>query len=107
MPVNRSQYLVKQLTDELATPESGKQSVVLNDNSKAKAILFSFAAGAGLAEHVAPLDATIQVISGTAAISVGDESVVGKPGTWIQMAARTPHSIQAKTPVVLLLTLVK
>ena len=71
--MNESQYLVKQLTDELATPESGKQSVVINDNSKTKVILFSFAAGAGLAEHVAPFDATIQIISGTAAMTVGDE----------------------------------
>lgn len=102
-----SKYLVKQLTDELATPESGKQSVVLIDNSKTKVILFSFAAGAGLAEHVAPFDATIQIISGMATLTVVDEVVEGKPGTWIQMAAKTPHSIKAKTPVVMLLTLVK
>jgi quercetin dioxygenase-like cupin family protein len=106
-PMNHPEYLVKQLTDELAIPALGKQSVVLNDNSKTKVILFSFAAGGGLAEHVAPFDATIQIISGTASLTVGDESVDGKPGTWIQMVAKTPHSIKAETPVVLLLTLVK
>ena len=105
--MNESQYLVKQLTDELATPESGKQSIVLIDSAKTKVILFTFAAGNGLAEHVAPFDATIQIISGRAALIVGDESVVGKPGTWIQMVARTPLSIKAETPVVMLLTLVK
>lgn len=105
--MNQSDYLLKQLADELPIPESGKQSVVLTDNSKTKVILFSFAAGAGIAEHVAPFDATIQVISGTALLTVGDESVDGKPGTWIQMVAKTPHSIQAETPVVMLLTLVK
>ena len=47
--MNESQYLVKQLTDELAIPESGKQSVVLVDNAKTKVILFTFAAGGGLA----------------------------------------------------------
>ena len=105
--MNESQYLVKQLTDELATPESGKQSIVLNDTPKTKVILFSFAAGAGLAEHVAPFDATIQIISGTAAFILAKEAVAGKPGTWIQMVAKTPHSIKAETPVVMLLTLVK
>ncbi len=35
-----SNYLVKQLAEEIATPESGKQSVVLIDNSKTKVILF-------------------------------------------------------------------
>lgn len=98
--MNQSEYLVKQLADQLAVPESGKQSVVLIDNSKTKVILFSFADGGGLAEHVAPFDATIQIISGTAALSVGEESVEGKPGTWIQMVAKTPHSIKAASPVV-------
>ena len=105
--MNQSEYFVKQLTDELAIPESGKQSIVLNDTPKTKVILFSFAAGAGLAEHVAPFDATIQIISGMATLTVGGESVEGKPGTWIQMVAKTPHSIKAETPVVMLLTLVK
>ena len=105
--MNEPQYLIRQLTDELANPESGKQSVVLTDNSKTKAILFTFAAGAGLAEHVAPFDATIQIVSGTATLTVGDESLEGKPGTWIQMVAKTPHSIKAHTAVVMLLTLVK
>ena len=105
--MNESQYLVKQLTDELATPESGKQSIVLTDNAKTKVILFTFAADGGLAEHVAPFDATIQIISGTAAMTVGDKSVEGKPGTWIQMTAKTPHSIKAESKLVMLLTLVK
>lgn len=102
-----SDYLIKQLTQELTIPETDKKSVVLLDNSKIKAILFSFAAGSGLAEHVARLDATIQIISGEAAITVGAESVDGMPGTWIQMTAKTPHSIAARTPVVMLLTLLK
>lgn len=105
--MNQPEYLIKQLNDELATPESGKQSVVLNNNSKTKVILFTFAAGAGLSEHVAPFDATIHIVTGTATLTVGDESVKGKPGTWIQMVAKTPHSIMAETPVVMLLTLVK
>jgi len=105
--MNQSEYQIKQLADELPIAESGKQSVVLTDNVKTKVILFSFAAGGGLAEHVAPFDATIQIISGTARLTVAAESVEGKQGTWIQMAAKTPHSIKAETPVVMILTLVK
>lgn len=105
--MNQPEYLIKQLADELAIPESGKQSIVLNDNPKTKVILFSFAAGAGLTEHIAPFDATIQIISGRVTLTVGDEFVGGKPGTWIQMVAKTPHSIKAETPVVMLLTLMK
>lgn len=105
--MKESNCLIKQLADEISFPESGKQSVVLLDNSKTKVVLFTFAAGGGLAEHVAPFDATIQIIAGTAALTVGDESEEGKPGTWIQMVAKTPHSIKAESPVAMLLTLVK
>jgi quercetin dioxygenase-like cupin family protein len=105
--MEESNYLIKQLADEITFPESGKQSVVLLDSSKTKVVLFTFAAGGGLAEHVAPFDATIQIIAGTAALTIGDESVEGKPGTWIQMVAKTPHSIKAESPVAMLLTLVR
>lgn len=100
-------YQIRQLADELQPPESGKLTAVLVDDANAKVVLFAFAAGSGLTEHVAPLPAIIQIIKGEAALTVGSESVVGKPGTWIQMAAKTPHSIKAKTPVVMLLTLLK
>jgi hypothetical protein len=30
-------------------------------------------------------------------LTVGKETVAGKPGTWIHMAAKTPHSIKAQT----------
>jgi len=100
-------YQIRQLVDELSLPESGKQSVVLEDDENAKVILFAFAAGSGLAEHVAPLPAIIQIIQGEATLTVGNESVNGKPGTWIQMAPRTPHSIQAQLPLIMLLTLLK
>ncbi len=100
-------FQIRQLTEELQPPESGKLSIVLTDDDNTKVVLVAFAAGAGLAEHVAPLPATIQINNGEAELTVGDEQVVGKPGTWIQMAAKTPHSIKATTPVIMLLTLLK
>ena len=100
-------FQVRQLADELQPPESGKQSIVLADYDNTKVVLFAFAAGDGLAEHVAPFPAIIQIIKGEAALTVGDESVAGKSGTWIRMAARKPHSIKAESQVVMLLTLLK
>ena len=102
-----SEYQIRQLADELQPPESGKQTIVLADDDNAKVVLFAFAAGGDLAEHVAPLPAIIQIIKGEASLTVGNETVAGKPGTWIQMAAKTPHSTKAQTPVVMLLTLLK
>ena len=100
-------YQIRQLMDEIQPQESGKQNIVLLDDTNTKVVLFAFAAGSGLTEHVAPFPAIIQIIKGEAAFTVGNESVAGKMGTWIQMAAKTPHSIQAESPVVMLLTLLK
>ncbi|MEX1028146.1 MAG: cupin domain-containing protein [Candidatus Paceibacterota bacterium] len=100
-------FQIRQLADDIQIPESGKQSVVLLDDANAKVVLFAFAAGHGLAEHIAPLPAIIQIIKGEAILTVGEESIAGKQGTWIQMAPKTPHSIKAETPVTMLLTLLK
>jgi quercetin dioxygenase-like cupin family protein len=100
-------FQIRQLADEIQPPASGKQSIVLADDENAKVVLFAFAGGDGLAEHVAPLPAIIQIIKGEATLTVAEESVTGKPGTWIQMTARTPHSIKATTPLIMLLTLLK
>ncbi len=100
-------FQIRQLIDELQPPESGKQRIVVLDDAKTKVVLFAFAAGSGLTEHIAPLPAIIQIINGEADLTVGDESVAGKAGTWIHMAAKTPHSIEAETPVLMLLTLLK
>jgi quercetin dioxygenase-like cupin family protein len=102
-----NQYQIKQLADEISIPDSGKQSIVIADDPKTKIVLFAFAPGSGLTEHVAPFGATIQIVSGTAILTIGSESVDGKPGTWIKMPPKTPHSIKATTPLVMLLTLIK
>ncbi len=100
-------YFIRQLTDDIELPAVGNRSMVICDDEHAKVVLFAFAAGGGLAEHLAPMPAIILVLRGEAVLTVGSESVDGKPGTWIQMAAKTPHSIDATTQVVMLLTLLK
>lgn len=102
-----SQYQIRQLADKLQPPESGKQSAVLADDANAKIVLFAFAAGDGLKQHIAPLPAIIQIIRGEAELTLGEQAVTGKPGTWIQMAAKTPHSVKTQTPLIMLLTLLK
>lgn len=100
-------FELHQLSYEIQPPESGKESRVLNDDADTKLMLFAFSAGDGLKGHTAQVQAIFQILKGNATMAVGDESISGKPGTWIQMAADTPHSIRAETPVVMLLTLIK
>jgi quercetin dioxygenase-like cupin family protein len=46
-------------------------------------------------------------LSGDSDLTLGGETAVASAGTWIHMPAQLPHSIRAKTPVVMLLTLLK
>ncbi len=105
--MSQTDYQIRQLADEIQPPETGKQSIILLDDAETKVVLFAFAEGAGLSEHVAPFPAIIQIIKGEASLTVADETVDGKPGIWIHMEAKTRHSVMAKSTVVMLLTLVK
>ena len=82
-------------------------SRTLYQDDHVKVILFGFAAGQELSEHTASMAAILQFIDGEARVTLGDESMDASPNTWIHMPARLPHSIRAKTPVVMLLTLLK
>ncbi|MCA9171465.1 MAG: cupin domain-containing protein, partial [Planctomycetales bacterium] len=79
----------------------------LLDNAQTKVMLFAFAAGAGLAEHLAPSHAIIQVLSGEGMLTAGNRTIEAQAGTWLQMSPKTPHSISATTPLVMTLTLFK
>jgi quercetin dioxygenase-like cupin family protein len=50
---------------------------------------------------------TLEVVDGEATITLGEDSVEAAAGTWMHMPANTPHSVVAKTPLVLLLHLLK
>lgn len=68
-----------------------------------KAILFSFAAGQELSEHTSSHPAILHFLRGTADITLGDVAKTAEPGTWAYMQPRLPHSVVARTDVVMLL----
>jgi quercetin dioxygenase-like cupin family protein len=68
-----------------------------------KAIVFGFAPGQELSEHTASVPAIIQILQGEADVKLGEDSFSAGTGFWAHMEAKLPHSIYAKTPVVMLL----
>lgn len=72
-----------------------------------KITLFGFAAGQELSEHTASKPAILQVIAGEGTFGLGDQVVEVGPGSWAHMAANLPHTVTARTPLVLLLTMLK
>ena len=91
-------------------PETPPDSIVsrtLHTDDDVKAVLFGFAQGQELSEHTASMPATIIILDGEADITLGDDHVDGRPGTWIHMPPNLPHSIVAKSPLAMLLLMVR
>lgn len=70
-------------------------------------VVIGFAQGEELSDHTASMPAVLHFFQGEAKLTLGDDAVEARPGTWIYMAKGLRHSIQAKTPVVMLLLLLK
>ena len=96
---------VDDLVAHARVPERGILSQTISDLDDVRVVLFSFAPGEELSEHTAARPAVIEIVSGDADLAVAGEAFPGRAGTWVRMPPRTPHSIRATTPLVLLLTL--
>ena len=68
-----------------------------------KAILFGFAAGQELSEHTASKVAILHFLQGEARLKLGTDEFEARPGTWVSMPPNLPHSVFARTKVVMLL----
>lgn len=77
------------------------------EDEQLKAIVFAFAAGQELSEHTASHPAIIHILRGEADLTLGGDPRPGAPGAWIHMAAHLPHSVLARTPVIMLLLMLK
>jgi quercetin dioxygenase-like cupin family protein len=69
------------------------------------AILFGFDAGQELSEHTSSKMAIIQIIQGEATVTLGDDKYELSSGAWIQMQPHLKHSVYAKTPMIMLLSM--
>ena len=89
-------------------PEIPAESIVsrkVYSDDLLKVTLFGFAVGEELSEHTAAFPATLHFLSGEATVTLGEDTIEARAGTWVQMPAHLPHSIVAKTAVTMLLTL--
>ena len=98
---------ISDLAKEAQPPEKGILSRTIFNDDKVKAVIFGFGQGEELSEHTASMPAILQLIQGEATVTLGDDKHEAKPGTWVHMPTGLRHSIQAKTPVVMLLLFVK
>src|SRR5215470_18719838 len=95
------------LAKEVQPPDKGILTRTLYNDDRLKAVAFGFAQGEELSEHTASMPAVLHFLQGEARLTLGDDTLDAKPGTWVHMPKGLRHSIKAKTPVVMLLLLLK
>jgi quercetin dioxygenase-like cupin family protein len=101
-------YFLPNLENELTEiPADSILSRTFLANDQLKAILFAFSPGQELSEHTASVPAIVHILSGEARLTLGSDGFDVGAGAWAHMPARLPHSILAKTPVKMLLLMLK
>ena len=93
------------LVQEAKPPADGILSRTVFQDERIKAVVFGFGQGQELSEHTASKPAMLFFVQGEATVGLGDDVQSAQAGTWVHMPAGLKHSIQAKTPVVMLLVL--
>ena len=95
------------LAKEVEPPIGGIISRTLFNDDRLKAVVFGFGTGQELSEHTASMPAIMHFLEGDATVTLGSDHLEAGEGTWIQMLAGMRHAIQARTPTIMLLLLLK
>lgn len=53
------------------------------------------------------MPAIMHFVQGEARVTLGNDTIDAQPNTWVHMPAHLPHSIHARTPVIMLLLLLR
>jgi quercetin dioxygenase-like cupin family protein len=94
--------------DELVQYQPGSVvSRTLIDKKIGTLTLFAFAEEQGLSEHTAPYDATVQIIDGTADVTIAGTVHRVTAGQMIIMPANVPHSLRAVDRFKMLLIMIR
>ncbi len=98
---------IADLAAHAEVPSQGILSRTIHNDDQLKAVVFGFDQGQELTEHTAPRPAILQIIRGEAALTLDDDTIEVQPGAWIHMAAGLRHAVKARTPLVMLLLILK
>lgn len=95
------------INEQVAYQSGTVVSRTLVDKQTGTLTLFAFDSGQGLSEHTAPFDAIVQILDGTAAITIDGTVRQVKAGEMIIMPANRPHSLKAEQPFKMLLVMIR
>lgn len=89
-------------------PEIPPDSIVSRtfyQDHRVRMILFGFAPGQELSDHTSSKPAVLHFLKGEADLTLGKDKVHALAGTWIYMPPNLPHSVLARSPVVMMITM--
>jgi quercetin dioxygenase-like cupin family protein len=105
------------MTENLATPANTIDLVEYQDGSvvsrtlikqeKGTVTLFAFDRDQALSEHTAPFDALVQVLDGSAEITISGQAHLVHTGQMIILPANQPHALRAVERFKMLLTMIR
>lgn len=94
---------VEDLAKEVQIPQNGMLSQTLHSDDKVKVSVFAFSAGQELKRHSAAVPVMVQIVRGEARLDLDGEVKEAGPGAFVYMEANLPHSVYAKSDMVMLL----
>lgn len=100
-------FVSPQLIQEIDIPQRGILSRTLFDDSDVKVVIFGFSAGHELSAHTAPMPAALYFLQGEADLTLGADTQPVAAGAFAHMPPYLNHAIVAKTPLVMLLIMMK
>lgn len=93
------------LADMVAYQEGAVVSRILYQDDIGTLTVFAFDAGQALSEHTVPFDAFVQVLDGSALLTIGGREVAVRAGEIARMPGGVPHQVDAPERFKMLLTL--
>jgi quercetin dioxygenase-like cupin family protein len=100
-------YFAPEISAQIEIPKQGILSRTLYNDEKVKLVLFGFSEGQELSAHTAPMPATLYFLQGDGELTLGDEQMPIHAGSFAHMTPELRHAIVAKTPLVMLLMMMK
>jgi quercetin dioxygenase-like cupin family protein len=82
-------------------------SKVLEKSDSGSVTIFAFGQGQDLSEHTAPFNALVQILDGSAEVTVGEKIHIVSAGEALTLPANVPHALRAQIDFKMLLIMVK
>ncbi len=95
------------LAKQIQIPPNGILSRTFHNDDRVKILVFGFDQGQELSAHTAPMPAVLYFLEGEARLRLGGDTMDAGAGTLVHMTPQLEHGVYAKTPVIMLLMLLK